>query len=484
MRPISKRALAGYAGSGAALKGLRLLYAYAKPKFLEPTQLGIWNLLNLIPAYASYLHLGARTAMLYRLPALYADGRLEEAETLKGTVYYFTLAYSGILALALLGLALWGSFETVIRVGLFTVALLVLLNAYQEFQYSTLKAEQRFDLISRANLANTLALALVGVPLLYWFGLYGLFVSAVLIKALVVIYLSRKRPLRVCRVFDFPLLKALIAHGFPIMAYNFALFLLATADRILIALFLGPAAVGFYAVAMVAAEFLLQVPAAAREMLEPRLMASQQRAGEGLLWRRYLLAPVARTALYFPFLIAAVAFLAEDILTLILPRYVDSALPAVWLAHGCFFLAMIHVMRGMLVAKGLQTRVIPIHLLGIVSNVLISLFAIRQGWDIVGVAVATAVSYALVFVFIMRYLLRHGPADARPRAGHGAVLATPFIGVLLAVPLSDLLGPWLGGGMLQSLAHFGVFSALLYAFIHWLQRHPAMAQWLGPAVSA
>lgn len=407
--PAFARRLAGYAGSSLLLRVLRLAYAYAKPKFLTPALLGLWNILSLIPVYATNLHLGARTSLGFRLPALVAAGDAGEAARHKATVYRFTLAYSVVLAAVLALLAWLGPFAVETRAGLATMAVLIVLTWYYEFQFAVLKAERRFDLVSRANVIDGVGLAVLGVPLVVWHGIYGVFAGAVLTKAIVVAYLRLKHPIAIRGRLDPGLLRTMIGEGLPILGFAFGLTLLGTADRLIIVSLLGKEAVGYYAVAVVAAEFLLQIPVSARDMLEPQLMAQLASKERGELWRDYFLRPLANTACYFCFLIGAVVFLAEDILHLILPAYVASAVPAAILAFGCYFLALTHVMRGVLVAHGWQRRGLPILGAGVAVDVALGYFLVAGGWGIAGAAVASSVAFALVFCLLLGLLLARGP---------------------------------------------------------------------------
>lgn len=430
--------LAVYAGSGIMLRFFRLAYSYAKPKFMAPAQLGLWNLLYLAPTYAGYLHLGARNAIEFRLPELIAAGKIEDAERLKATVYRFTLAQQLGLSVLLVIAALVfpGDLET--RVGLAALAPLILLLWYSDLQLTVLKAEQNFGIISRINAINAAALVAIGLPLVYFFQLYGVFAAALLTRLILAGFLRAWRPLEIHGNFDRDLLFGLIRQGFPILAFTASLVLLGTVDRMIIGALLGVEALGYYALAIVAAAFILQVPIAARDMMEPAMMAKLAKTNEKDIWEGHFSRPSLNVAAYFPFMLGAVAFMTEDILSVILPRYVISSSSVILLSFGCYFLALVQVMRGILVANGWMARSLPFHLIGILVNLGLSYAWVRMGYGIEAVALASSLSFAVVFFLICGYLLVRGPYGMASSVRHLGGVVVPFLVTIVAVTVLNV----------------------------------------------
>jgi len=61
----------------------------------------VWSLLNVIPSYSSYLHLGARDYMRFMLPRLEARGEEEEAQRVEAAVFWGALSPNTALLIAL-----------------------------------------------------------------------------------------------------------------------------------------------------------------------------------------------------------------------------------------------------------------------------------------------------------------------------------------------------------------------------------------------
>lgn len=462
--------LARYSGTSLLLRALSLIYAYSKPKFLEPGLLGVWNILNLVPTYGSYLHLGSRNALEFRVPKLLAEGRDDEAAGVIGCVYRATLVGNGIVATALLLLAMFGGFDAMTALGLAALAPAMLLLWYHDQQLAVLKAEQRFEVISNANMLKAATLLSVSIPMVVWLGFTGVCVGYVLTHAVVASYLRWRSPmLRVGR-FDAKVFAGLVREGAPVLAFVAGLTLLTTTDRMVIGWLLGIEAVGFYSVALVAAGFALQVPLSARDMLEPRLMASLADGISADLWREYLLWPLLNAACYFPFIVGGLAFLADEVLALLLPRYLASALPAVVLCGGCYFLVQVQIARGILVANGWQLRVLPFHLASAVVSVALSVAFVRQGWGITGVALASSMAFAVAMSFILLHALRRSPLPAREWLPvFFALFLAPALSVAVILGLARVLEPG-GPALLPSLAGLVLFALAQLALVAFMRR--------------
>ena len=70
-----------YSSSKVYQQILSLLTAFIRPKLLTPELYGLWNILNIIPTYASYSNLGTFDIMRYMIP--YHEGKKEHQKSLE-----------------------------------------------------------------------------------------------------------------------------------------------------------------------------------------------------------------------------------------------------------------------------------------------------------------------------------------------------------------------------------------------------------------
>lgn len=406
--------LATYASSGLLVRLFRLTYAFAKPKFLSPADLGLWNLLALIPQYTTYLHLGTQISIVYRIPELIGQGGQEELiEQIKSTVYWFSFAVNFVFSVLLFLIAAFLVSEQLLRYGLLAIAVYNIINWYSEYQRVLLKAYQQFHIIVRANMIDAFVLLLLCVPLVAFVGIYGVFVGVIFSHLFSAFYMAAKNPLRNTSTINVKLLRDLIREGFPVLIFGVGLLLVTTSDRLIIGALLDREAVGYYAVAIVVAGFILQIPTSARDILEPQLMTRLSCIERDVIWVNYVYRPLLSTAFLFPLIWGPTAFLTEHGLEVLLPEYVMSAPAVIVIAHGVLFVALLRVLRGIVVVERLQTRsILPLGF-GLILNVALGYYFLNLGLDIAGVAFASSFSFAVVFVIIFRMVLARSRRESQ-----------------------------------------------------------------------
>lgn len=378
---------------------LGLANALVKPKLLDPELFGLWNLLNLIPTYAAYSHLGSRSAMRFQIPWLLGRGETAAMRQVEAAVWRGSFCLALVITLLLSLAALLGPWTGLTRWGILTMALLVMLEWRFHFQISLLKARQQFPLIAKANVAKATATVFLGITLLLAFGLPGLFAAVVLATLLTIVFLHRRQAYTPEPGFHWPTFVGLVRQGFPIMAFGLGNALMISSDRLVVAVLLGTQSLGYYGIAAMAFGFLMQVPGAAREVVEPQLMAKASRLGSAELVTDFLFRPLLNTAFLFAPTAGLVFLAAPIVVPWILPRYALAVAPAQWLAFASILLAQAYVARGLIVARNRQTTAAIVQLGLLPVNAALSYLLIRWfDMGLSGAAVGSGITFALAFV--------------------------------------------------------------------------------------
>lgn len=453
--------IARYASSNLFRQLLGVVNAFLKPKLLSPELFGLWNLLSLIPNYAQYIHLGSRSALRYRLPVNRALNREADNRSQIGAVYYGTLALSLLLALGLLLAAIWPPLPTAARVGLATMAVVVLLTWYFDFQVTLLKATEHFRLLSTVNFFQAGLLSLLNVGLILAFGLYGLYAALLLSSLAGVCYIrGRYRP-PAFGPYRHRVFMELVRTGLPIMAFSMSALLIRTADRFLIAGFLGLEALGYYGIATMVFNLLMQIPGASREVLEPKLMQAFAQGESEALLREYLVQPLLIMAYVVPALLGAAILLLPGAVSWLLPRYLAGVPAAQLLLAGGFFLALTYVLRGVIVAQGGQLAAALVTLAVTGINLGTATLLLRLGLGLSGVALASGASFLLLFLLQWQLVRRRLTV---PLSLSLAELARPLVLPVVAGAALLALTYRLPGPLLLS----GGIGALIYGLLCWL----------------
>ncbi|MBU1003135.1 MAG: oligosaccharide flippase family protein [Proteobacteria bacterium] len=399
--------IAHYATSVVAKQALGVLNAYLKPLLLSPAAYGLWNLLNTVLAFIPLTHLGSRSAMRYRIPANEARGDEAANEQVLGAVFYGTLVLTGIAAVGLGAAAVFVQTGLAERLGLLVMAVVMIITWLSEFHVAVFKARSRFTPISTANYISAVTACVLNAVLILAFGLYGLFTALIATNLLVLWYLHSHAPHLSLGRFRWSVFRELVREGFPIITFSLGATLIRTVDRFIISAWLGLEALGYYGIAIMALNFLMRIPDASREVVEPLLMHDLQTRPERDCLRDYVERPLLATAYALPLLLGPAMLLLPAAVELLLPRYAQGVPAAQILTGGCLFLSLAFVLRGILIARNLQVRATGIMLVSVAGNLVLSIGFLTLGLDIAGVALASACSFLLLFGGLWIFVRRH-----------------------------------------------------------------------------
>jgi O-antigen/teichoic acid export membrane protein len=398
------KSIVRYSSSNIYRQILGVVNAFIRPKLLTPELYGLWNLLSLIINYANYSDLGSRTSMRFLIPYNDARGEAQKVSDIKASVFYGTLYLRLILVSGLLLTALLTDFSLEVKWGLITIATVIMIRWYYLYYISLLKSYQNFKLISQANYLRTSIAVFMGIILIYFFNIYGVYVTAIVSYLAVTLFLKSKYHSGHHTVFKFPVFFDLVKKGFPIIVFNLFVLLLRSSDRIIVASFLGIKQLGYYGIVGIVFSFFMQIPGASREVIEPRLMESLGKNSREENLREYFFKPLFNTAYYIPFLVGPIFFLLPLLIPLILPRYTPAIVPTQIIILGGYFLSMAYVTRGIIVANNWQLRASVVISCVLPINIFLSIFLLKIGLGINGVAIGSSASFFVLFISLLTFI--------------------------------------------------------------------------------
>jgi O-antigen/teichoic acid export membrane protein len=452
-----------YAGSRYFRQVSGVLLAILRPKLLGPNFYGLWTLFKVIPRYSRFMGLGAREALRFFLPYHRERGDTKRAQAITDSVFMATGFIHGVVGVALLLLCLFAGFSKEAKFGLVCMALFLPLEFFVRHVITILRAEARFSTIARYNYIESVAVFVLTIPLLYWFRIYGVFLSFLLTRLVIAGLMFREGGLRARARFQARTFAEMVRKGFPIMMSDFCIELITTSDRLIISLLLGQTALGYYGIAVMVLAILIQLPGTAREIMEPEVMQNMDGRATETFVDEYLLKPLVNTAYLMPFLIGPVCLALPVGIPLLLPRYLEGIVPTQIAALGVFFLALAFVPRPIIVANGWQSAVAKFLPLVLLVNVGVSVALVRAGYGILGVALGSSLSFALLFLTLFVFIAKRLHVHSRSWRRHVMALALPFPAMCLvlfgvAETLSRILHNVYVCGSVQIIVYTGLMA--------------------------
>ena len=400
------KTIARYSSSKFYRHITRAVNAFIRPKLLEPELYGFWNLIGLLLFYSSYSHLGSRDTIRYLVPYYNGKGEYDKSLQIKGSVFYGSFYINIIISFALIVYTLTGHMETTVRLGLLTLSALSIINWYSDFYSVHIQSNQNFRLLTSKNYLESTVSLLLSAILLYFFNIYGLYLSITVSGIIVIIYLRVNYSLETHYRFNFHIFLDSIKRGFPIIIFSFSFVLIRTADRIIISSFLGNKMLGFYGIAVALFDFIMQIPGSSREVLEPKLMQSLSKYTVEENLTNYFFKPLYNTAYLIPLLIGPIFFVLPPFIHLLLPKYIPGILSAQIIVFGVYFFGLTYITRGIIVANGWQLKLLNIDFPILLLNAIMSIILIKKGFGIQGVAVSSNISYFILFISVMVFILK------------------------------------------------------------------------------
>lgn len=229
-------------------------------------------------------------------------------------------------------------------------------------------------------------------------GILGAIFSYVLASvavSLIAIFLIRK-----IVVFHFSfnkkLFKNILSYGGKIYLGNIAQFLNYRVDMILIAIFLMPAAVGFYSIAVEIVEKLWLIPMVIATVLFPRISSLNGSQANSLTPR------VCRHTLLIVFIVSlGLIFLAYPLIKIL---FGSVFLPSVWplliLVPGVIAFSISRILLADLSGRGKPGVAIKASSVSLVANIFLNILLIPK-WGISGAAFASTIAYTLSTLIII-----------------------------------------------------------------------------------
>ncbi len=441
---------------------------FLRPKLLMPEQYGIWTLFELIPRYASYLHLGTRDTMRFFIPFYSSRNDYAKTAMIKGSVFTSSLLINILLSCLLVILSLQKGFTIEVRAGFFVMSLIVILLFFMEYYIALLRAYEQFSLIAASTYLNTASLFVLTIPLLFFLKLYGLYITILSAYIIIVVFLRIKYNYGITYKVDFKTLKELFVKGAPIMVSDFSIQLITTSDRLIVSSLMGSRELGYYGIAILAVSFLMQIPGTAREVMEPRLMRIVENSSSEKVVNDYLLKPLINTAYLMPFIIGPVFILTPVIIPWLLPRYVDGIVSAQILSIGVYFLSLAYVPRAVIVANDLQLKVAAFLPFILAFNVLISVILVKQGLGLPGAAIGSSIAFLVLFLSLFLFLSKKLKDKGDDWKSHiiGMCLPFPLMSFLLGV-LYSIFPVFITNRFLCALVILSFLWITMYFFHIW-----------------
>lgn len=328
-----------------AAAAIGLLSTLVAARYLLPADLGTVQTVMMIGTYFAYVDLGVSSGLQRMLPQFLGQGQHEEARLHACAAWAVT---RWVVALGVGISALTSAYGWVTGKGAFfqfaVLGLLTLLTAgtVETFLALVFRGCQQFaDLGLRLHWKNLGTVVLSLLPVVA--GRSGMIVRNILLPLLGWGLLHPRQPLELEARVDWPRIRVLARTGLPIVVLYMISSYLSVADRSLVAVFLGPEAVGHFSLAALLLAGFQVLPSSLGAILYPRAAEALARRPSSDSLRGILLVSVLfNLGALIPVALASYAWI-EPAIHHLLPRYEPGAAAARITCLGAPFLGYVGV---------------------------------------------------------------------------------------------------------------------------------------------
>lgn len=428
--------VAGIAGSQYVLRFATMIRGFVVARVLGPAGNGLWQHYSLIFEYGQSAQLGFMEGYNKRIGHLIGGGEDRHLERARATGLTGILA-AGTVVWVVLGIvvaARWDSLHPTDRWALPLLGALVVLEQLTNTYKALLRATGRIPLITKVQLRfafSNLVLSLALLPGFEMAGLMGAWLVTRLGTTALFIHESGDAPRFGWSTSE---VRALLVAGFPIWLYNLTRLALRNVDRVLVDQVLPNEKLGIYGLAVTLSSLVRYSADSVGFVIYPVFLRLYGETRDPARLREHLekptafLALVTSIALGFSFLVLHLPVLW------FLPEFVDSIAIFRLLTVSIVFSCLAILPGFYLMAIDRQNWLVPLGAGAVAFNYFVGLAAIRHGYGLPGVAMASAAGLFLHCTAVLAICGRHarGSVAAGLRWVGESYAPVAYVAVLVA----------------------------------------------------
>ena len=407
------------------------------PVLFQPSQLGVWNLMNVILNYGANSHLGLLHGMNKTIPYLRGQKKSQKIAEVKNSIFWMNL----LLGLFACGITMTVSFFVpgVYALSLRIIALCIFSQQIYLYLFGILRAENKFGLASKGSAGfSIISTALVVLfAVLFSAKLSGALLGIVCAFVIVVAYWLLKIRARFTLQVNWNIIRENFSVGLPIIIVGLIDVLFLSIDRWVIAIKLGEAPLGYYALGVMAANLLGSFLGPVISVLYPHTLERFAVAKNLLDMKQHLIVPIRILGTILVIIQGAAIIGIPLLIQLFLPKYLQSIPVLQVLLCGAFFWSIASVSGTFLIAINKQNCLIAIQVIAALTTIIIDVLLLKADYGILGVAIGTALGYCIYGLGYTLIAVRMVLEGKKEHLRFFGQLLTPFGALILAVVVGN-----------------------------------------------
>jgi len=382
-----------YVGSSIIGQGFGLVRAVLMPVFFSPTQLGVWNIMNLILSYCPHAQLGLTHGMNKLIPMMKGSGNNEEEVNIQNSVFWVNVLLS---LLAFIGMFLYSYFVAdAYVIPLRILAAIVFFQMLYYYHFSLLRANSRFIIVSNGIFLTSVLSTVLVITCIVIFpnpvigGLIGSGLSTLIVLIYWVIKGAYFFPFKI----NLSTIKKCFFYGIPVLAIGILDSCTVSIDRMFIAVSMSKAQLGYYALGIMISGMVSLIPGSVASVLYSTMLESYAVKNDPKDVKNLLVGPMRVMWALIILLIGFSIIAVPGLIHLFIPKYIPSIPIVQMLIFGSFFMSSSHVPGMFIIAVNKQRLIIILQITAIALVSIVDWLLIYLGYGLTGVATGTICGY-------------------------------------------------------------------------------------------
>jgi len=405
----------GYAGSQYAARLSTMIRGFIVARLLGPTEYGKWVALLLIYQLGSYVHLGILSGMAREIPFHLGKDEEETADEYRDCGFTAVAGLTALFCVVLLAVDLfaWSGYTALTRFALPAAGIAVFLQNMTFTYHNIFRARDRIGPISKSWTIQGISNLALSIPLVIYWGVYGLFAALLASNLMTVLFLRSQADWRFRFLPRRDRMARLLVRGLPVMAYLFVGVLLAQVDKIVIVRLLSRESLGIYGIASTVSGMLRYITTSASFILFPRYLSKFGKTGEISSLSRNVREPTFAFSIFIPVFLALVYIWIHVPVAHVLPRYLPGVDAMRILVCGTVFFSLASLASYFLITVN-RTKPLLVGGAAIVAvEYVLNSYLVMKGYGINGVAFGAAICQFLYGTILLVVAFRLIPDGRR-----------------------------------------------------------------------
>lgn len=451
-------------------QGVGIIRGLVIPVLFIPAQLGIWNLMGVIVSYGTIAHLGMLNGMNKAIPFLRGQGKLEQAEVIRDSVFWVNMLLGALAGSTILIVSLFAPVNY--RSSLCIIGAIVFLQLIFLYMFSLLRADNRFGLLSQGTSGLSILSTILVCTLALTFGnhLFGALVGWAGAHLLIVGYMLVKARYRFAFRISLPHIRETFSLGVPLIILAVLDVIFLSVDRWMIVTNLGETILGYYALGLMVNSMIFLIPTAVATVLFPRQLERFGTTSDPHSIQSLLLGPLRAMVALMLVLVCGVTLGLPLVIRLFLAKYLPSVPIIKILIIGAFFYSLASIPGNCAVAINKQKKLILVLIGAILFSLLMDTILLWAGYGVMGIAIGTMAGY---FFYGMGHIIigLYGVLEQKSEVARFLTrLLIPFPITVFTIVAADFLvreGATVQGYILATLIKTALVASVLLPIL-WL----------------